>query len=528
MSKIKQVLQLHRDGMSNRNIARELGLYKGTVNGYIRKLKGNDFDIGELLKLEDPELEKKFSAGNPAYTDNRFEVLKGKFDYIEKELSRKHVTRYQLWQEYRREQPSGYGYSQFCYHLSQLKEARHPSAIVEHLPGKELHVDFAGDTLSYVDRETGEVIKVQVFIACFPYSDYTFAMAVPSQQTEEFLYALSQSLQYFGGCPKILIPDNLKAAVIKADKYEPDLNRVMEDFGNHYGFVVIPARSRKPKDKATVENHVKIIYNRVYARLRNEIFFSMEDLNEAIEKKIVEHNQTRMQQKGYSREEKFLAEEKASLSDLPQTAFELKYYTKLRVASNNCIYLGRDKHYYSVPYTHIGQKASVIYTRSLVRIYCNNECVATHPRKRGFGYSTIKEHLCSTHQHYMDRSPEYYISLAEKRSAELGRLIRLNFEHEQTPELLYKRCDGLLSLQRKTDPVVFEKACRYAVEQGLLSYKSLQRIIENKTYQMEPNTGKDPEETNEEKPAPHENIRGRDYYINQLKKEDLWNRSNQN
>ncbi|MEA5126897.1 MAG: IS21 family transposase [Proteiniphilum sp.] len=303
--------------MSNRNIARELGLYKGTVNDYIRKLKGNNFDIGDLLKLEDPELEKKFSAGTPAYTDNRFEVLKGKLDYIENELSRKHVTRYQLWQEYRQEQSSGYGYSQFCYHLSQLKEARHPSAIMEHRPGEKLYVDFAGDTLSYVDRETGEVIKVQVFIACFPYSDYTFALAVPSQQTEDFLYALSQALQYFGGCPKILVPDNLKAAVIKADKYEPELNRVMEDFGNHYGFVVIPARSRKPKDKATVENHVKIIYNRVYARLRNEVFFSIEDLNEAIEKKIGEHNQTRMQQKGYSREEKFLAEEKESLSALP-------------------------------------------------------------------------------------------------------------------------------------------------------------------------------------------------------------------
>jgi len=528
MSKIKQVLQLHQGGMSNRSIARELCLYKETINEYIRKLKSNQFAVDELLKLEDPELEKIFSAGSPAYTDNRFEVLKDKLDYIEKELLRKHVTRYQLWQEYRSEHPSGYGYSQFCYHLSQLKEARHPSAVLEHRPGEKLYIDFAGDTLSYLDRETGEVIPVQVLVVCFPYSDYTFAMALPSQRTEDFLYGLSRALQFFGGCPKILVPDNLKAAVIKADKYEPDLNRIMEDFGNHYGFVVLPARSRKPKDKASVENHVKIIYNRVYARLRNDTFFSIEDLNDAIEKKVAEHNQTRMQQKAYSREEKFLAEEKESLSSLPESIFEVKYYTELRVALNNCIYLGRDKHYYSVPYTYIGQKASVVYTRSLVRIYCNNECVATHPRKVGFGYSIQKEHLCSTHQHYQARSPEYYIHLAAKRSFELERLIRLNFEEEETPEVLYKRCDGLLSLQRKTDPVLFEKACRYAVEQGLLSYKSLKRIIENKTYAMEQSAEDDPEEVKQKTSLPHKNIRGRDYYINQIKINDLWNKSNQN
>ena len=529
MSKIKQVLLLHQDGMSNRGIARELGIYKETVNEYIRKLTTNGFNIGELLTLEDPELERKFSAGTPAYTDNRFEILKGKLDYIEKQLGNKHVTRYQLWLEYKTEQPSGYGYSQFCYHLNQLSQARHPSAILEHHPGEKLYVDFAGDPLSYIDRETGEVIEVQVLIACLPYSDYTFAMALPSQRTEDFFHGLTQALSFFGGSPKILVPDNLKAAVIKADKFEPDLNKVMEDFGNYHGLVVIPTRSKKPRDKAAVEGHVRIIYNRVYARLRNETFFSIEDLNEAIEQKVRDHNQTRMQQKGYSREEKFLAEEKSVLSSLPAIPFELKYYTELKVANNNCIYLGRDKHYYSVPYTYIGQKALVVYTRSQVCIYCNNERVATHIRKIGFGYSTQKEHLCSTHNHYQDRSPEYYISLAEKRSAELARLIKLNFEREETPEVVYKRCDGLLSLQRKTDPLIFEKACRYAVEQGLLSYKSLMRIIENKTYRMEENWGEEQQEENikKKKTARHQNIRGRDYYSKQINTQDLWNKSNQ-
>lgn len=526
MSKIKQVLQLHKEGVSNRGIAKSLDLYKGTVNEYLRKVKENGFDIDTLLKLEDPVLEKKFSAGNPAYTEDRFLVFKEKLPYFEQELRRPHVTKQTLWEEYKKEHPDGYGYSQFCYHLSQVSVARHPSAILEHAPGRELYVDFSGDTMSYVDRETGEVVKVQIFIACLPYSDYTFVMAVRSQSTEEFVYGLSCALRYFGGSPRILVPDNLKAAVIKTDKYEPELNRVMEDVGNHYGFTVLPARPYSPKDKAAVENHVKIIYTRVYAKLRNETFFSMEELNKAITEKVKEHNQTRMQQKPYSREEKFLAEERSMLLALPSEDFDLKYYALLKVAQNNCIFLGRDKHYYSVPFCYIGRKVSVVYTRGIVRIYCDGACIATHLRTAGYGYTTQKEHLCSTHRYYLERSPEYYIRQAQKRSENLAGLIIRNFEKEEVPERIYRRCDGLLSLQRKTNPVVFEKACRYALDCDLLSCKSLQKIIENKAYEFTESTKETMQE--EEKRLTHKNIRGREYYMNQIKTESEWNKSNQN
>jgi Transposase and inactivated derivatives len=512
MSKIKQLLQLHRQGVSNRKIASLIGINRETVGDYIKKVKHHGFDLGSLLQMEDPALEKLFSSGNPAYTENRFLVLKEKLSYIEKELKKPGVTRHLLWEEYLTEHPEGYRYSQFCYHLNQLIIARHPSAVLEHVPGEKLYIDFAGHTLPYVDRETGEIIHVQVFVACLPCSDYTFVMAVPSQATDDLLYALSCCLEHLGGSPKIVVSDNLKSAVIKTDRYEPDLNRVMEDFANHYGFVVLPARPYKPKDKAAVENQVKITYNRVYARLRNELFFSIEELNKAIFEKVKNHNQTRMQQKPYSREEKFLADEKVLLKQLPEKPFEIKYYTHLRVATNNCIYLGRDKHYYSVPYTYIGREVKVIYTRTIVCIYLEGVCIATHQRTIGFGYTTVKEHLCSTHRHYMSRSPEYYIGQAKKRSEALARLIKRNFEGEDIPERIYRRCDGLLSLQRKTDPVVFEKACLYALEADAISYKSLQRIIENKTYEWS--------ETNKEEPAErtsHENIRGKEYYTNHLK-----------
>jgi transposase len=510
MSTIKQVLRLHKQGVSNRRIAKELGLYKGTVNEYMRKIKENNFDIDALLLLDDPVLEGKFIAGTAAYTQDRFTVLKEKLPYFEKELKRAHVTLRTLWEEYVHEHSDGYRYTQFCYHLNQLRVARQPTAILEHHPAEKLYVDFAGDTFSYVDRETGEVLKAQVFVACLPYSDYTFIMAVSSQSTQDFLYALSTCLHTLGGSPRILVPDNLKAAVIKADKYEPDLNRALEDFANHYGFAVLTARVRKPRDKAAVENDVRIIYSRVYAKLRNETFFCLETLNQRLWQKTREHNQTRMQQKPYSREEKFLAEEKELLRELPAEGFELKFYTELRVAQNNCIYLGRDKHYYSVPYAYIGRKVDVRYTRTLVEVFCDNQPIATHPRSYSFGYTTLKEHLCSTHQHYNDRSPSYYIQAAAKRSGTLAELFERIFEGTQTPEIVYKRCDGLLSLQRKTDPCVFEKACRIALDNNILTYKFLQRILENKKLYI-------PQDEDQEQVSTlpsHDNIRGKSYYHN--------------
>lgn len=505
MSKIKQLLQLHRDGLSNRRIASELGLYKGTVNDYVRKITDHTLPVEALLQLEDAVLEGVLNAGTPAYLDARFQAFKELIPYFEKELRRPHVTRKLLWEEYLAQHPSGYQYTQFCYHLNQQTLARKPTAILLHEPAEKLYVDFAGDTLTYVDQTTGEVIKVYVFVACLPFSDYAFAMAVLRQSTEEFLYALACCLRHLGGCPRVLVPDNLKAAVIKADRYEPEINRIMEDFANHYGTVVLPARVKKPKDKALVENQVRLIYQRVYAKLRNQTFFSLDELNQALQEKIGEHNQTRMQQKAYSRQEQFLSREKPQLRALPTTEFQIKYYAQLRVAPNNCIYLGRDKHYYSVPYTHIGEEVQVVYTRTLVKVFSGKGLlIATHQRKAGYGYTTVREHLCSAHQHYHDRSPQYYLDSAKRVSAALTTLIECIFEGQQEPEVCYKRCDGLLSLQRKTDPPLFEKACLMAVQYQILTYKFVKNIIENKTAE---------EITYHTKPLPkHENIRGKGYY----------------
>lgn len=506
MSQIKQLILLHRQGKAKKEIARILGLSKNTVKTYLQKLSGCKQSLDELLGLEDPELETTFHAGNPAYSDYRFEELKQHLDHYVNELKRTGVTRKLLWEEYRGDHTQGYGLTQFCYHINQHMAARNPSMVLQHNPGEKLFVDFAGKKLSYIDRQTGAIITCQVFVACLPYSDYSFAMAVKTQSTGDFLYALSCCLESLGGVPKVLVPDNLKSAITKASKYEPGINQVMEDCANHYGMALVPARVRKPKDKALVENQVRLIYNRVYAKLRNETFFDLDSLNRAISQKIHEHNQTRMQQKPYSRQECFLANEKPLLGPLPHERFELKHYRRLKVAKNNHIYLGQDKHYYSVPYIHIGATANVIYTRSMVYIYVDRRQVAVHQRnyKTG-GYSTQKDHLCSHHRHYLDRSPEYYIEKAKSKSEVFYRLIKGVFDQNRHPEQLYRTCDGYFNLQRHTDPDKFDKACTLALEYENYSYHFLSNVIKNKTN--------DYPQTILQKNLPvHKNIRGRQHY----------------
>jgi len=338
-----------------------------------------------------------------------------------------------------------------------------------------------------------------------PFSDYAIAIAVPSQKIPDFLYALSCCLVALGGVPLVLVHDNLKSAVIKASRYEPDINRSLEDFANHYGMTVVPTRPLKPRDKSLVENQVKMIYTRVNAKLRNQQFFDLASLISAIPDKIKEHNQTRMQSKDYYREERFLALEKHLLRPLPVQPFELKSYTTSKVAHSGHVSLMN--HCYSVPYTFTGSQVKVIYTRTMVYIYADGKQIALHIRsyKTG-GYTIIGTHLSSQNQFYLAGSPEYYLERAKEKSPGLHDLVQLIFEQNRYPETLYRTCDGLLRLQRSTSPESFERACGIAAENGMFSYKFIQRILEN-------NMADYPVQAPIEIPLPvHANIRGKEYY----------------
>jgi len=514
MSQIKQLLLLHQQGKGKKTIARTLCMSKNTVKDYLQKLSvltsgKSALAIHELVQLENPVLEAKFHSGNPAYKDDeRYELFKNLIPYFVQELKRTGVTRQLLWQEYRQQHPDGYSYTQFCFHIQQRLIAANPSMVLEHQPADKLFVDFAGSKLHYTDRETGEMIACEVFVACLPFSDYAFVMAVPSQQVADFLYALECCLIALGGVPAALVPDNLKSAVINANRYEPTINQALDDFAAHYNTTVIPARARSPKDKALVENQVKLVYSRVYARLRNMQFFDLDTLNKAIAAKVSDHNQTRMQQKPYCREERFLSEEKRQLQPLPDSRFEIKYYKNLKVAKNNHIYFSENKHYYSVPYAYIGKKVKVVFTARMVYVFYGGKQIAVHPRSyKPAAYSTDREHLCSHHRHYSQRSPDYYLALGKRQSPELYQLLEALFNQtDKHPEQLYRSCDGLLNLSRKSDKTTFATACRTALENGIYSYGFIKNFLSNKMNNV-------PAQDYICTPLPlHQNIRGREYY----------------
>ena len=520
MSLIKQVIQLKQLGESNRGVSRKLSINKGTVNAYVNIIQCNGFNYDDLLSKDDPELDRLFHAGSPAYSDPRMADFLAKLPYFKEQLSnpKLHVTRQLLYEEYKAGYSHGYGKSQFYFHLQQNLVAQKDCTAVlteTYNPGEKLMVDFAGDKLSYVDTETGEIIKVEVFVACMPYSDYTYVICVPSQKTEDFLFAIRMCMEYLGGVPPILTPDNLKSAVITNDRHEPKLNKALEDMGNHYHFVVLPCDPKEPTQKALVEDKVQTTYNRIYAKLRGRTFYSIVELNRAVWDLLSLFNKTRMQKRPYSREERFHAAEKDKLKQLPQNIYEMKYYANLQVQTNCFVELRQDKvtHFYSVPYIYVGKKALVIFTRSVVNIYIDGTQVATHMRSYEYGHTYIKEHLASNCRAIMERSASYYITWASHISPECRNYISEVFNPQRTSqpeEVYYKLCASIMSLSRKYEVAIIDKTCRQCRECKVFSYRKFEAILKHNSL-----IASEDEPTRcFEAPVPtdHANMRGSNYF----------------
>lgn len=428
-----------------------------------------------------------------------------------------HVTRQILFDEYRMSHPDGYSQSQFHHHLKQNLIAQKDVIAVlsnTHRPGEKLMVDFAGDKLEYVDVETGECIKVEVFVACLPYSDYTYVICVPSQKTEDLLYAIRMCLEHLGGVPPIVTPDNLKAAVIHNDRHEPELNKAIEDMGNYYHFVVIPCDPVSPTQKALVEDGVKNTYNRVYAKLRNRTFYSLLELNQAVWECVAQYNQTRMQKRPYSREERFHAMEREQLKPLPAEPYEMRYYADLKVQANCHVELRHNKitHFYSVPYEHVGKQSHVIFTRSWVKIYIDGKVVATHLRSHDYGYTSRPEHMASNNRMIMERSAAYYVAWAKNISADCHEYIREVFNPKRTTnpeEVYYRLSSSLMSLNRKYERSVFDQTCRQCLQHKIFAYKKFEAMLKHNALHSSED---EPALLEAPVPSNHENMRGPGYF----------------
>lgn len=507
MSKLRRLLQLYSQGKSKLFISKYLELSRNTVDKYVLRYKLLDIPLGEIDKLSDTDLDKLFFVQVPDGPLPRHKALYSFFPYMEKELKKTGVTRQLMWKEYISKHPGGVGRSQFSEHYNRWCRKVNPVMHISHKAGDKLYVDYAGKTLQLVDQESGEVSEVQFFVAILGSSQYTYAEATASQSKEDFITSVENALHFFGGVPAAIVPDNLKSAVIKSNKYEPTLNETFYDFAEHYGTTILPARSYKPRDKSLVEGMVKILYTRVYSALRDKTFFSLKEINEAIREALETHNSTKFSGRPYSRKDLFNDIEKQALSPLPQRHYELKQQSFATVMLNGHVLLSQDKHYYSVPYQFIRKKVKLLYSGSQVEVFYKYNRIALHQRvRKPFDYTTITEHLASTHKFITEWTPGRFINWAESIDENVkGYIIRI-LEKKQHPEQAYKSCMGVLSFVKKVGAQRLTNACKRAIEYNMYSYKTVQAILEKGLDQA------DDGGLFEQALPEHGNIRGKEYY----------------
>lgn len=505
MLQIRRVLQLLEAGVSQRNIALELKVSRNTVKDYVLKFIRSQKSYSDLLKL--PEYELGRLCYNPAHStrdEERYNVLSEKIPYFLSELNRTGVTRYLLWQEYCARVNNPYSYQQFCEHVNTFKKVRQAVMHLEHKPGERAEIDFAGKMLSYVDKESGEVIYCPVLVAVLPYSGYSYVEALPRASMELLVAALNRCMQHFGGVPVNVISDNMKQVVSTSNRYEPSFSELADQWSLHYNTSLFATRVRKPRDKSTVEKAVDLAYMRIYAPLRDEIFFSLAELNHHIKIQLDAHNHALMQKKDHSRYDLLLAE-RSYMKALPEKDFEMKYTVKAKVQKNYHITLGQDWHHYSVPFRYIGKEVKVVYDTGTVEVYLNLDRIAFHTRSyKKHGYSTLESHMPDNHYKYKISkgwNEDYFLEKATIIGDNTSKVIQRIIGSRQFTEQAYNACLGILRLKEKYGSDRLEAACKRALSGYMVNYKTISNILSS-------GMDKCHQEELQLTIPPHENIRG--------------------
>jgi len=513
MEKLREILRLKQEcKLVNRAIGKAIGISHTAVGERLAACAERGIHYNMAALLPDSELQELLSA-EKRDDDPRLKILHEKIDYILKELTRTGVTRHLLWEEYRIEHSGGYGYSQFCQHILQYKKDSKLEMHVDHKAGDKLFVDFTGERMEYVDLLTGEIIPVEIFVATLGASSFTYVEACANQKIPCFIQACSNVLHYIGGVPNAIVTDCLKSAVTKADRYESIINKTFADFGRHYGCAILPARPRKPKDKATVEGAVRIAYQQIFARLRNRTFHSIVQINQAMREELFAYNDRIMKGYGKSRHERFLELDKPVLRPL-STRYEVKEYQRCRAGAQYHVFLSCDKHSYSVPHEYRNRTMDVWYTASHVEIYCENRRIAMHPRSyKKYDFTTVKEHKHPNHLYLEQWNADKLIAREDVIGAYVRDCVEIILNRAEHPENGFRSCNGLLSLKSKYPNADINKACAHAIAIDSVTCTSVRNILTSRVHDhAQSNT--DPVLT---LPLPdHENIRGADYYTMEL------------
>lgn len=507
MSKLRQILKLfchHHTG--TRKISETIGVSRNTVKKYVRQFQFLKTTWDELSQLSDKAIEELFNEESIPEPSERLEKLIAYFPYAEKRLKQPGMTLQLLWAEYAEKNPGGYQSSGFYNHFKQWKRRSHPSMHMVHKAGDKMFVDYTGKKLEFTDTSTGEITSVEVFVAILGASQFTYVQAIESQDMEDFIMCCENALHFFGGVPSAIVPDNLKSAVTKSSRYEPQLNENFEAFAEHYGMSVLPARTYKPKDKSLVEGAVKITYNRIYTNLHGQVFTSVKDLNQAIWEHLEKHNRLNFQGRNYSRKEQFDEMERLALQVLPNDRFEMRKHAMVTVMQNGHVCLHTDKHYYSVPFSYIRKKVKLLYSKSKIEIYYKYALIATHNRiKSPHNYTTDPAHMASHHLYLTDWNPEKFLKQAHMIHTDVGFYIEQVLLRKPHPEQAYKSCQGILSFAKRLGTERLIKACQRAHGYGLYHYKIIETILQRNLDQY------DKEDVPPQMPT-HENIRGEAYY----------------
>ncbi len=506
MRKIDEVCRLRlKMGLGINQIAGACNISKSTASTYVNKIEALKLSYEELLSMDEEAVYKLLfpAAAEMPVSDKAIPD----FEYLTKELKKKGVTLQLLHEEYLRDNPSGYSRSQFYEKYRNYAKKLNPVMRFNHKAGQKMFEDFSGDRPHYINPETGEVVETELFVTALGASSYTFACAVADQKTENFIKGNIKALEYYGGCPECIVPDNLKSGVKSACYYDPEINRTFADMAEHYNVAVVPARVGKPRDKAKVENAVLQAQRRILAVLRNRTFFSLHELNEAILEEVEKLNRRPMAVTGKSRRELFEEIEKLALRPMPVESFEIyNYKTPTKVHIDYHVEVERS--YYSVPYTLIGETVEVKYNSRVVEVYHKKRRVASHVRTYKKGeFITEDSHMPHEHRQYLEWTPERMKNWGGKIGPYTKTMMQRIMEGRKHPEHGFRNCLGIIRLSKQYTPERVENACKRALAVAACNYRSVKSILQ---------TGLDKvaylDEHKEIKPIEHPNIRGREYY----------------
>lgn len=484
MKQVRDVLQLHSVmSLSLRRIQGATNVAKSTISDYIKRFKNSGLDIEQINLLNDDELKLKLFPEHASVVVSKKAMPDMNYLHKEMKLRKKtKITLMLLWEEYKENNPDGYCYSQFRFHYRRYKQTLNPSMRQTHLAGEKLFVDYSGLTMPIYNQRTGEVDTAQIFVAVLGASGYTFVHATHSQKQEDFIYSHVMCYNFFGGVPRVVVPDNLKSAIISNNKNGVVVNESYADLNRHYGIAVEPARPRKPKDKSKAEQGVQAIQRYILARFRHHKLFSVDELNQALAPLLDRYNNKVIKHLQKSRTELFEELDKPYLNPLPMNSYVYKQFKIAKV--NQDYHVTLEKCNYSVPFKYIKEEVEVRYSTQSVYIYHKHKLIATHPRLRRIGdTSTLHEHMPRDHQYINEKMNPQRLRSWAKNIGEYSTVFVedafLEVEHKPNA---YRKISAVLSLAKLYGNMELELALMYATKMRTITTKSIKSILDKKLY----------------------------------------------